>query len=187
MPYTDLINCPPNAIYLAGGGGMTKTQNSSDQIRRRIEGWLAREFEKVLPFSDPGALWHLTAKDKNGRGFDVAQLAARPDRILVQATIEVLSNYRQRLAEMDARDRRDFICDLRLRLLSMDIEYKGLEYPLEQIVVAQLFFIDNLNRNVFFEKLASVNRAVLSILVMLDKKLAEDSALETFGANLTIH
>jgi hypothetical protein len=117
-----------------------------------------------------GVFWHVEAKDNVG-GVDVVQFVAFPDRIIAQTVVAVAENQRASLAEMNPENRKRLLCDIKLELLRMDVEFKGVDHPLEEIFIQQFLYPDGLNRNALVRMVLHVQKAALIVALMLDKEL----------------
>jgi hypothetical protein len=150
--------------------GMGKNQDPHDAIRRRVQNWLTTRFNNVVPQESQECFWQLTGLDEMGGGLDVSQFRSKPELIYIQGTIKLSPVHQQKFVKMSPKERFDFISELRLMLLSIDVEFSGIDDPLETILIVNPLFVDTLNRDAFINKLAWVNRGVLSMIVMLDRK-----------------
>jgi hypothetical protein len=115
------------------------------------------------------------------------QFENQPERIFIQARVVLTEGMRNSLAMLPARQRTEFIYDIQLRLLSMNTMYQGVLDPLEEIFIQQFIYIDSLTRDALLDKVFLVWRAMLSVLVLLDRQLAGVTTGGDTGELLTIN
>jgi hypothetical protein len=161
--------------------------DDQESVRRRVETWLADYFDDVEPFADDTALWHLSATRKAGGGIQVVLLVDNPERLIVQSCVTLKADYKQRYKNLPSEERREFIYDLQLRLLNMDVDYDGVDDPLDTVRISQHVFIESLDRERFVRKLRWVNKGALSVMVMLAQRLPRGRVLEHIAGDVTIH
>jgi len=168
---------------------MTKRdqKNPTDNNRRRVQGWLLDRYEHVTQIDTPDTIWQLTAKDHFGHGLAVANLVAKPHLILAQISIALMPNYQNAFNSLSPKERSEFLCEVQLRLLSMDVDYSGVDEPLELIIIEASLSLDGLNRDTLLQRAACINRAGLSVLIMLNRRLGGDHQRPTDTASVTIH
>lgn len=140
---------------------MAKTHDSlRDTIRRKIVFWLSGSPFSYVEHPATNAVWRLTATDENDLKLDMAQLVKAPqDLIVIQASIIVGPGHQNTLGQLEGAERAQFLRNLQLRLLLMGLEFQGIAYPLERIIVQHFFFYDGLTKDAFFQKISLVRRA----------------------------
>lgn len=155
--YTPSVTKPPSAAI--------------PRNARNVYEWLTEFYASTkLHENVSGVFWHVEAKDTVG-GIDVVQFIAYPDRIIAQTVVAVAENHRAALADINPDDRKLFLCDIQLELLKMDVEFRGVVHPLEEIFIQQFLYPDGLNRNALVHMVLHVQKAALIVALMLDRKL----------------
>jgi hypothetical protein len=176
-------------VDLQPTGGAVYGDGNSDTVEslERVREWLTKQYPKLIETQAPHTFWFLKAFDNKGRAIDVMQFENQPERIFIQARVVLTEGMRNSLAMLPARQRTEFIYDIQLRLLSMNTMYQGVLDPLEEIFIQQFIYIDSLTRDALLDKVFLVWRAMLSVLVLLDRQLAGVTTGGDTGELLTIN
>jgi hypothetical protein len=148
------------------------TDNSAD-IQNKIKEWLVTEGWQVLSEAKQGFQFALIADDGKGRKLVVAQVAQRPDRITIESAIVLSDQHANQFRGLPENKRQDFLWDLRFDLLHMDVEFRGLEDPLRQVMLAQPVFYDVLDKASFMQRFSDVRKATLLVLWKIARLMQE--------------
>lgn len=152
---------------------MPPDETMQERIRETVREFLEEDQWKLGEVSGPDLAWGHLATDRQNRRIVVAQRKERADEILIQARVTVHENTRSRLQALIPEDRRGFLWDLRMALLQMHVDFNGVtDDPTEIRVMTRIFF-DGMSKDVFFERLSNVRRALLTVLWMLNRKFED--------------
>jgi hypothetical protein len=143
--------------------------NTPDPLGVEIKSWLTGAYSKVTDVHDEMTLWHLRTDDGNGRCLDIAQPFEKSESIVIQATIATIGPVKHRFTKLSPSERKKFLCGLQLRLLALDVGYRGVDDTLDRIVIIQGMFVDTMTRDAFLYKQSLVYRAMNIVLVMLEQ------------------
>jgi len=145
-----------------------QTGNGQHQeLKDRIRTWLIQDgwtFGGPLP--NPEAAWVMVAQDTTGLYFTFAQLKNQPDRIDLIAGAALVPNHRDAYATLPPRERIKLLFDVRLSLLGVDVEFseEGEGEPPDSYRITQKVYSDGLSRDIFFQRVMHVRRAVQTVL-----------------------
>jgi hypothetical protein len=148
------------------------TDNPAD-VENKVRDWLIAEGWQVSPETKQGFQFVLVADDGKGRKLVVAQAAQRPDRITVESAIALSAQHVKQFSGLPQNKRQDFLWDLRFDLLHMDVEFRGLEDPLRQVILAQPIFYDALDKASFMQRFSDVRKAALLVLWKIGRLMQE--------------
>src|SRR5262249_52094298 len=138
--------------------GKGQHADNSNRNRQRFKTWLSISYPTVHEIEDNTTLWHLRTDDGTGQYLDVAQPVQRPEIVIIQATVTVIGPVKRQLADLSPVERKRFICDLRINLLSLEVFFRGVAEPLDTIIVNQSFFMDTITRDSFLRMASTVYR-----------------------------
>lgn len=80
----------------------------------------------------------------------------RDDALYIISSVRISEAHRATLARMSKADRSNLLWDLRLGLLRLELEFVGVNDPLELIEVRQIIYEDGLTKDRFFARLRRV-------------------------------
>lgn len=103
--------------------------------------------------------WVLTWKDAAGYAFMVAQSKQIPDQIVLQSTFGIDGEHKKNFLLMDGAERREFLRELKVAILSLGVGFEGAQEPFEQITVVQHLYEDGLTKDRFFQCLGQIRCA----------------------------
>ena len=158
------------------------TENAlPNDIKKKVEKWLMEDGWTLQEESTPSAIWTLSAEDNAGRKILVGQQNSRKDQLFVQASV-VLDEMTNKIAQLEERKRSDFLWDLRFELLRTNLEFGGIQLPLERVGVSGRIFSDSLTRGTLLQLASQVRKGILAIQWMLWRKFEQQPPQEGFSA-----
>lgn len=152
---------------------MPSDETMQERIRETVRGFLLEDQWQLGDVSGPDLAWGHLATDRQGRKLVIAQRTGRTDEIVLQANVNVHETTRAKLQALIPEDRKGFLWDLRLALLQMNVEFNGLNDDPQNIRVVSRIFFDGMSKDVFFQRLSEVRKALLTVLWMLNRKFEE--------------
>ena len=155
---------------MTGRGGDETLQ---DLLREKCRQWLIEDrwsLQEVEPNNETA--WGFVAVDESGRRIVVGQRRDRIDMISISATVSVGEQHGRRLASMSPAAQARFLADLKLEMLRADYDFSGAELPLSQITIVQTCFFDGLSKDLFMDRVKSVRKGLLLIIVFLQSRLS---------------
>ena len=160
-----------------------------DEVRHQISDWLLAEGWALTDRTDKaqGSAWAIEGRDAHRRVVIFGQGETKPDSLVMQAPIVVDQASRGRLAALGPEKNEELGWEIRFQLINMDVQFAGLNVPLERFVLVSRVYLEDLGRNGFFERLDRLQGAILATLWHIRRALAEpapDSAgAEPLGIN----
>ncbi len=135
-----------------------------DSLRLNIKDWLMSEGWAVSEREHAEAHWVLVAEDSSKRRVVLAQARSPAEQIRIQATVEFSDQHRQQFAGLPAAQRDAVLWDVRMRLLSMHVEFSGLGAPLERVHINQRIYLDGLSRDGLMQRVSQVKDAMICVI-----------------------
>ena len=142
-----------------------------ERICDLVTQWLRSENWKVSDVQAPGALWLLAADDRAGRRIIVGQPEKVRDQIRFQADIDFPEDVANQFASFPHDLRKKILWDLRLELLSMNVEFGGASEPLKRISVTQRIYLDGLSKDTFHQRISLVKSGLLMVIWSLRRHI----------------
>jgi hypothetical protein len=152
---------------------MPADETLQDRIRETVREFLIEDQWQLGELSGPDLAWGHLATDRQGRKLVVAQRKERTDEILLQARVSVHENTQAQLRTLIPEDRKGFLWDMRMALMQMNVDFNGISDDPTNIRVVSRIFFDGMSKDVFFQRLSEVRRALLTILWMLNRKFED--------------
>ena len=134
----------------------------TESLRYQIQSWLMEEGWHVRAEDPKGQAWLLTAVDEQQRRIGVAQVAQPADRIVIQATLTV-SNEDSYILAKDNETLDDVLWTIRFGLLTLGVEFGGIERPPKRITVMQRIYPDGLSKDKFLQRVTQVRNGLLMV------------------------
>jgi len=154
---------------------MPSDETLQERIRETVRGFLIEDQWRLGELSGPDLVWGHLASDRQGRKLVIGQRRDRTDEVLLQARVSVHENTRAQLKALIPEDRKGFLWDMRMALLQMNVDFNGITDDPTNIRVMTRIFFDGMSKDVFFQRLSEVRRALLTILWMLNRKFEEQA------------
>lgn len=143
---------------------------NSEQTRRRVQQWMMDMGYSVKQESAAGTQWVLMATLPDNIGFAVVQEPNKPDRMVVQAGLDISPEHQGLILELSPEERRAFMWDIRFGLLATSVEFKMEGEPLARIAIGKPLYLEGLNKNTFAQSAQEVRCAALLVLWKLNQK-----------------
>jgi hypothetical protein len=157
-----------------------KEQNM-DETRDKVQNWLMSEGWQISEQSHPEMAWLIRAEDAGERKILVGQNRAKEDQILLEASVAVADEHRQKFESLPDEKRREILWGLRFRLLSMNVDFLGVAEPMQTVVLTQRTYLDGLTKDGFIQRFFTVRNAVIAVIwsIMQDLEDVEPPAEST--------
>jgi hypothetical protein len=153
-------------------GGFTVTNSASsskhEKIQEQVTAWLIADNFQVRPLPEPNFYWSVAALI-GSVGVGIGQAVGRPEKIVINGTMRVADWQNARINTLSPEERNDFIWDLRLRLLTFNIDY-SVDSPLQEVVITREVFADSLSRSSLLEAARAVRNALLTTVACIMKR-----------------
>lgn len=142
-------------------------------VRKTIQEWLIGDHWSVRDEPQDDAIWSFLAEDRLGRKIIVGQRVGSEDSLIIQASIN-FGDASDKIAQLPSNDRERFLWDLRFGLLRTDLEFGGIEIPLERVNVGIRIFFDSLTKSSFFHRVSQVRKGLILVQWMVADRLVEE-------------
>ncbi|MCI0485771.1 MAG: DUF2299 family protein [Blastocatellia bacterium] len=150
---------------------VNSTTNQALQNRDLIEQWLVEQGYLVSHSEGKDRAWALDITDHSGLSFTASQHIARKDEIIIAAAMDIDGDTAKRFSGLKENERKSWLWDARLRLLSQDVEFDGISYPLRSVTIFQFVYRDGLTKDVFFQRLFHVRKGLQIFITLIRKRL----------------
>jgi hypothetical protein len=156
---------------------MTKPSSTespaAQQKKDRVRTWLSQLGWQVVYSQAEGAAWILESATARGVALGVIQPNAFPDQLIIQGSVQVGDGRRMAFEAASSEERQKLIWDLRFGLLSLGVESKGIDEPLETIMFRRTVYDDGLNKDVFMDRAFQIHRATLFVVWTFQRHFSE--------------
>ncbi len=168
-------------IEMPEGGDMAN-EMSPNKTREFVQAWFIEDGWSIRQESNPDASWAFVADDGAGRKVIVGQRIGREDQLLIQAMLKIDDETQNRLTQLEADERNEWLWDLRFELVRTDLEFMGVEMPLKVVqVMGRICFDAPLTKDAFLNKVSQVRKGILIVGWMLAKKLGRQPSRKELG------
>ncbi len=150
-------------------------------MRERIKGWLMEEGWSLRQETVPEADWAMVAESRRDVKINVRQLSGHSDQVLIFAVVQVDQDTANRLVALPAKERIDFLWDVRFRLLGLGVDFEGVQEALDKVGVGVPIYEDGLTKDTFLYRASQVHNATLAVLWMLARKFAQPAPEHKMG------
>ena len=150
-------------------------------MREQIRDWLLEEAWSVRQDEVPDTEWALRVESGRQVLLNVRQRSGHSDQALIFGAVQLDKDVQDRLSALSAEERREFLWDVRFRLLGIGVEFEGLTEVPERVVVVPAIYRDALTKDTFFRRLSQVHSATIAVLWMIARKFAQPPPEHTFG------
>lgn len=162
------------------------TSDESDKDKVLIEQWLVERGCRFTDIQEKSLAWALDITDHAGISFTVFCPVARRDEITISSGIDIDQEILKKINAMKAEERNALLWDLRLVLLSLNIESEGVGYPFKSVNIYQFIYSDGLTKDTFFQRMFHVRKGI-QIVVAMCKQHCNMSPPDLSGQKGTIH
>ncbi len=135
-----------------------------EETRGKVQNWLMSEGWQISEQSHPNMAWLIRAEDAGERKILVGQVRAREDQIILEATVHLADEHRQKFEGLPEERRREILWKLRFRLLMMGVDFAGVAEPMQAVVLTQRVYLDGLTKDAFVQRFLVVRNAVIAVI-----------------------
>ncbi|MCH7493861.1 DUF2299 family protein [bacterium] len=155
-------------------------------IGGRIAACLESEQWEVDKGRIGGHAFYIVARKPNAPSIVVAPSREISERIELVVPLRLAPDSEKRFQSLGRERRNECLWSIRLGLLQMDVEFKGVEEPLEQITVHGYDFLDQLARGAFTLRLNHIHKGGLFVAWSLMRALEVAPSEIGFGKSLGV-
>ena len=152
-----------------------------ERIRERVRTLLMEDEWSLRQESFPQSIWAFVAEDRLNRKIVVGQTVDREDQLIIQGAVTLNQATTDRIAQLPEDERNNFLWDLRFELLRTNLEFEGIQNPLERVQVSERIFLDALTKDTFLQRTSEVRKGVIIIQWMLQRKFVEQPSQRQLG------
>ena len=129
-----------------------------DGTRKHVKALIQEHRCEFAPNKGPGWVWGY-AIEKDGQAFSVYQRSGRPDALFISLSADI-SDYNHLIESLSVTDREKLLFEVRLALLSCDVEFEILNNELrDSIMLMRLLFVqDGITRTAFWDKVFAIHK-----------------------------
>jgi len=143
---------------------MSAGEKDVEATRDKVQNWLMAEGWQLAEQAHPDLEWLIRAEDANGRRILVGQNKVRPDRVHLEARVDIAGEHRKKFESLPEERRREVLWKLRFRLLSMNVDFAGVAEPMQTVVLLQRIYLDGLTKDSFVQRFLVVRNAVIAVI-----------------------
>jgi hypothetical protein len=151
--------------------GENEKEQSIEATRDYVQRWLMSEGWQISEQSHPDAEWLIRAEDAAKRRILVGLNKAKPDRIHLEARVNLADEHRSMFENLPGEERREILWDLRFRLLAMNVDFAGVAEPMQTVLLTQRIYLDGLTKDSFLQRFAIVRNAVITVIWSVTRNL----------------
>ncbi|HEY6803473.1 MAG TPA: DUF2299 family protein [Pyrinomonadaceae bacterium] len=140
-----------------------------EKFRSQIKNWVIEERCQFTPTKGKDWAWAYTVTKEDHTPFTVFQYNGRPESLFISAIAD-LSDYQQLFNGLTEREQREFVLSLRIALTHLDVEFDVAE-NLSQINMLRQMFLEDMTRTVFWDKVFSMNKAMLTVAWKVETRI----------------
>ena len=154
---------------------MSEQEGIDQSTKDLVWKWLMDMGYTVERNSFPGLSWAIkgTAEAAPGVAIGVAEKIGQTDRIYVQYALQIAGVYREELARLPDSERREFVWDIRFRLIGMDADFQGADDPLIAVNFLEIIYKEALNRTTFRTAIRQIVKSYIALDWMLQRKFSQ--------------
>ena len=150
---------------------MAEMTKDATQLREKVQTWLMGEGWNLREKPHGTANWLIEARDSGGRHIVVGQRQGRDDQILLEGAVAVADQHQQQLMALAPAERQAMLWDLRFSLLSLGVEFHGVEEPLKRVMIGQRIYLDGLTKDRLLQRVSLVRNGVLLVIWSIARRL----------------
>ncbi len=147
------------------------SKDNTTALREKIQTWLMGEGWTLREKTHDTANWLIEAHDSGNRHIVVGQRQGRDDQILLEGAVAVVEQHQKQLASLPAAERQEMLWELRFSLLTLGVEFHGVEEPLSRVMIGQRIYLDGLTKDRFLQRVSRVRNGVLLVIWTIARKL----------------
>jgi len=153
-------------------------QNLSQTLKQNINNWLNEEGLQVEETTPEGFAWAFVVKRSDELKLTVAQQVGKADSCLVRVGVNIqgiqIASTGMTQDEID-----ELLWELKFELVRHEVDFDGLDWPLEKVNIFRSIYSDGLTKNVFADTVGKVVRAAMLFEWVLRRRLRNDSVSDS--------
>jgi hypothetical protein len=150
---------------------MAEPNTDADSLREKIQSWLMGEGWTLSEKNHGTANWLIEARDSGGRHLVIGQRQGKEDQILLEGAVAVAEPHQQQLAALSGVERQEMLWNLRFALLTLGVEFHGVEEPMTRVMIGQRIYLDGLTKDRFLQRVSRVRNGVLLVIWSVARQL----------------
>ena len=151
-------------------------QDPSENLKSKVHNWLKEEGWELQEVAQPKFSWAFVV-ERTGLNLDVAQQEGKSDQCIVRIALNLI-DAKPALTKLSQDEVDDLIWQLRFELARQEVEFEGVDSPLEQVAIFRTIYSDGLTKNSFSDTLGKVLRAFMLLRLVLTRRLGNISDSE---------
>lgn len=143
-----------------------------ETVRDQVQTWLLDEGWRLSEKGHGDALWLLEARDGAGRHLVVGQKQGRDDQVLLEGAVVLAEPHKESFEALPYEMRQEILWELRFTLLSLGVEFHGVQEPLNRVMVGQRVYYDGLSKDRFLQRVSQVRNGILAVIWTVARRLS---------------
>jgi len=148
-------------------------QDPSENLKSKVHNWLKEEGWDLQEVAQPKFSWAFVV-ERTGLNLDVAQQEGKSDQCIVRIALNLI-DAKPALTKLSQDEVDELIWQLRFELARQEVEFEGVDSPLEQVAIFRTIYSDGLTKNSFSDTLGKVLRAFMLLRLVLTRRLGNIS------------
>ena len=140
-------------------------------LRARLASWLLGEGWQLAEKNHEDAVWLLEATDNQGRHLVVGQRKGKTEQVLLEGAVALSDQHQQSFQALPHLTRQELLWDLRFTLLTLGVDFHGVQEPFERVVLGQRIYEDALTRDRFTQRVSQMRNGILAVLWTVARRL----------------
>ena len=148
-------------------------QDLSENLKSKVHNWLKEGGWELQELADPQFSWAFEV-ERTGLKLNVAQQEGKSDQCIVRIATNLVAA-KSALARLSQDEVDELIWQLKFEFARQEVEFEGVESPLEQVAISRTIYSDGLTKNSFTDTLGKVLRAFMLLNWILIRRLGNIS------------
>lgn len=148
-------------------------QDPSENLKSKVHNWLKEEGWDLQEVAQPKFSWAFVV-ERTGLNLDVAQQEGKSDQCIVRIALNLI-DAKPALTKLSQDEVDELIWQLRFELARQEVEFEGVDSPLEQVAIFRTIYSDGLTKNSFSDTLGKILRAFMLLRLVLTRRLGNIS------------
>lgn len=148
-------------------------QDPSENLKSKVHNWLKEEGWELQEVAQPKFSWAFVVK-RTGLNLDVAQQEGKSDQCIVRIALNLI-DAKPALTKLRQDEVDELIWQLRFELARQEVEFEGVNSPLEEVAIFRTIYSDGLTKNSLLDTLGKVLRAFMLLRLVLTRRLGNIS------------
>lgn len=142
-----------------------------EALRARVASWLLGEGWQLAEKNHEDAVWLLEATDNQGRHLVVGQRRGKTEQVLLEGAVALSDQHQQSFLALPHATRQELLWDLRFTLLTLGVDFHGVQEPFQRVVLGQRIYEDALTRDRFTQRVSQMRNGILAVLWTVARRL----------------